>query len=224
MRLIFLVLVFANLAYLGWQYYSPIVSERRLASTRVGNGVPIVLLEEQDGMGDAEITTIPVVQESPDSDKEKNCSAIGPFGDVDSGRHVQARLHAIELRAEVLSVDRLSGEFDYRVLILPMSSLQLAFERLRELHAKDIDSYVIATGEHALGISLGVFSEEDPANIVKDTFLRSGYNVDVVEIPRIQREYWVFPENVDLILNEEVFDRLVDGQSGITQARLVCER
>ncbi len=195
-----------------------------MAATRAGNGVPIVLVEEQDQTGEAEITNVPVVQNLQDLDKEKNCSAIGPFADVASGQDIQARLYAIEQRAEVRSVDQFSGEFDYRVLIPPMSSLQQAFRRLRELKARDIDSYVITAGEHALGISLGVFSEEDPANVVKDTFAQLGYDVNVVDIPRIRREYWVFPENVDLMLNDEVFDRLVDGQPGIAQARLVCER
>lgn len=227
MRLIFLVLVLVNLAYLGWQYYDPIrpiAPKSPVVAHRAGNGVPIVLLQEQDQVGDAAIATIPIVQNPQDMDKEKNCSAIGPFGDVASGQDVQARLYAIELRAEVLSVDRFSGEFDYRVLIPPMSSLQQAFRHLRELKARDIDSYVITAGEHALGISLGVFSEENPANVVKDRFAQLGYEVNVVEIPRIRREYWVFPENVDQMLDDELFDRLVDGQSGITQARLVCER
>lgn len=94
---------------------------------------------------------------------------------------LEQRIRALNViyRSETSMVD---GASDYWVY-LPSLPRGAATQRLlRELHSKNIESYLIVDGEIKGGISLGVFAREDSARAVQNRLAQAGYE------PRIQRQ------------------------------------
>lgn len=168
------------------------------------------------------ITSPLVVADNPAS--QDGCLALGPFpGVVDSSNMVE-RLRSLGLSVTQRPVDTETGTFDYRVLIPPLASLEAAFRKLRELQARDIDSYVITQGANALGISMGVFSSKEAAEGVQADLLRLGYETDISQIPQFEREYWIFSQTeADLEIEAGVLQQISGQAAGIELSRQVCE-
>lgn len=228
MRWILLTLVALNVGYLAWHNLAdpgevkPAVPARRPAAGE------IVLLEERGQETEKQfedVVTNPIVQESPPEEPGEKCTAIGPFPDLYAGWQVVDHLAALDIVGEVKAVDQATGHHDFRVLIPPLQSLQEAFRKLRELKARNIDSYVITEGEHALGISLGVFSTGDRAERTRQRLEKDGYEVAVVEIPRFHREYWIYPkETREFALDARVWEELKGSRAGGAEAlELRCQ-
>lgn len=129
----------------------------------------------------------PVVVEVP-----AGCQSLGPLPGLIAATDVSERLNGVGLAVQVRAIDRPSGNSDYRVVLPPLPSLQEAFRRLRELKSRDIDSYVITEGVDAQGISLGVFSRQASALLQQQNLAAEGYETRIREIPRVEREYWLY--------------------------------
>jgi hypothetical protein len=119
------------------------------------------------------------------------CMGLGPFENVISAQGVAKRLEAIGYHIEMTAVNTFTGESDYRVVMLPLSSRQEAFRRLRELKTRGIDSFAITKGVYAQGISLGVFSSNGSAEDYRQKLIGLGYEVLLDVLPRVSRGYWV---------------------------------
>lgn len=231
MRWIFLTLLLVNLAYLSWHNFAP-------RDIDDGEGAPlgggmragsteIVLLEEQDQTSRrqfTEVVTNPILEGERTERGGEACGSIGPFPDLFAGWQMVDHLAALGFDAEVKAVDKETGRHDYRVLMPPLPSLQEAFRKLRELKARNIDSYVITEGPNALGISLGVFSAEQGARRTRERLERDGYEVVVVEIPRFHREYWAFrTDGREFALDEAVWQQLVRAGEPDERSGLRCQ-
>jgi hypothetical protein len=121
----------------------------------------------------------------------KPCMELGPFENVLSAQGVAERLKSVGYNVEMTSVDTLTGESDYRVVMLPLSSQQEAFRRLRELKTLGIESFAITKGVYAQGVSLGVFSSNSSAEDYRKMLVGLGYEVLLDVLPRSSRGYWV---------------------------------
>ena len=143
------------------------------------------------------------------ADDLKSCIGLGPFENVISARDVAERLKAIGYNVEMTAVDRSTGASDYRVVMLPLSSRQEAFRRLRELKTRGIESFAITKGVYAQGISLGVFSSNGSAEDYRQRLIGLGYEVLLDVLPRVSRGYWVqigsemFPQELLLEVTAE---------------------
>ncbi len=122
------------------------------------------------------------------------CWQIGAFEALELTQDMAERLSAVDVDVEIKAVDAPTGEYDYRVVILPMPSMQEAFRRLRELKSRNIDSYVMAQGENARGISLGLFSTQTAAQRHQQSMSASGYDSEILSIPRVSRGYWLYTQ------------------------------
>jgi hypothetical protein len=230
MRYIFFTLVAVNIAYFIYGSY--------LQSDDVGSaarpeefpeGVARIELLSESGGKDARGARISEAISNPVRDDEQTleadkCNALGPFPDVFSGQAVVEQLAALDLSTEVRAVDRETGDSDYRVMIPPVNSLEEAFRKLRELKSRNIDSYVITDGEDALALSLGVFSTRESAEAAQTQRSREGYEVVVAEIPRLEREFWIFGQGKDVALRLEspLWESLKARQEGLVQQSIAC--
>ena len=144
--------------------------------------------------------------------------------DLFAGQNLVETLKAQAFDVVLRAVDRPSGENDYRVLIPPAKTLQDAFRKLRVLKSSEIDSYVITQGPDALGISLGLFSARAAAELAKAAFVDEGYETQIREIPRIDREYWVFaPRSTEeLVIDSGLWASIEDDFPAIQQKMQVC--
>ncbi len=152
-----------------------------------------------------------------------DCKAVGPFSSVTLAQAALERLESLDHTVELRALDQLSGEHDYRVMIPPVASLEGAFRQLREFQSRSIDSYVITQGKDALGISLGVYSNASAAESVKQEMSEKGYQTQVVQIARLEREYWIFSkENPNLELEKGILELLQQEFPDIQQALQMC--
>ncbi len=189
MRYIVVTLLLANLGYFAYDWYYPAAAPA--PKPVVSNREPkIELLDERRPEFSGELL---VAIENPLERSDIGiCEGIGPFLSLASSQNVQERLGAVGFPTTMKIADSETGSFDYRVMLPPHATAEEAFRRLRELQARDIDSYVITQGAEALGISMGVFSTEAAAERVQDSLRREGYSTEIMAIPQLNREFWLF--------------------------------
>ena len=193
MKWIFFSLLAVNLAYLCYWLAvdGPAMQSPGLA---VESRPTIRLLAERvspaERSGDVKAAPAPPVAVTRSHDAP--CMKLGPFDDMVSAQEVAGRFNDAGIPVGLQAVDKPTGEFDYRVAMPTLPSLQEAFRRLRELRSQDIEGHVITRGEDAQGISLGVFSSAEAAAAHRKNLEREGYQVVTREIPRAIREYWLW--------------------------------
>jgi hypothetical protein len=226
MRYVFLSLLIANLAYLVYAGFMREADRAVPRTVPTASGVDTLYLLSENRHDDNRDERLNRVISNPvlkDESARHDCLAIGPFEDLFSGQAVVDQLLALDIESELRAVDQTTGESDYRVLIPPAPSLQEAFRKLRELKSRDIDSYVITQGADALGISLGVFSSKVAAEAMQALREREGYEVEIVEIPRLSREFWLFSaDSPNLDLEPAIWESLVSRQGSLEQKFMAC--
>ncbi|PAV24661.1 hypothetical protein CF392_15035 [Tamilnaduibacter salinus] len=70
----------------------------------------------------------------------------------------------------------------HHLLVPPMASRSAALERLRELQASGVDSYLLEEGPHQWAISLGVFESADGARRLSSRF--QSRNIETILVKR----------------------------------------
>lgn len=233
MRWIFVTLIVINLGYLAWQLYDRTRAQpARVKSYQRNQSDSLRMLSEGTEKSLQEfqapdlqtVATDPMLAPMTEEASAADCMTIGPFPDIFTGRQLINQLASMKIEAEVRAIDKEIGAYDYRVLIPPLNSLQESFRKLRELKARNIDSYVLTSGEYALGISLGVFSSKSLALQTRENMEENGYAVSLAEIPRLHREYWLFPvEGTELSVNEIWWQNLLEKYDSVEKRRLRCE-
>lgn len=140
------------------------------------------------------------------------CTLVGPFSELLNAEYFVERLAALDVNSTIRDLE-IPGEVSYWVYLPPLGSRKQAFNRLRELQAKGIDSYVIPKGELANGISFGMFSQPDLAASRMDDMRSRGYAAELDEIARSYKETWVVvsPGQADLLSSETWQKMLSDG-------------
>ena len=187
MRWLFLLLLVLNLFYYIWHQQQAPLPVKGVAPIALYKDDPrgVHLLDEHDRArvrpaGDGE--ALRVVDDS--------CLFFGSFQLEDGARKLQQRLVALDIDAQVRTLDAAAG-LDYWVYLAPMASRQASLRQLKELQARKIDSYIITQGDLANGISLGIFPRSDSAESVIQRLRDAGYQPLLRELPRAQRSYWV---------------------------------
>ena len=228
MRWILITLVVVNIGYFAWQFVpidrAAIVTDRGSSVTDYRDD--ITLLSETDQSSSTtlqELVNRPIVN-TVRPEITNGCMAIGPFMSIYESQNIANQLASLDVNLQARAVDQPTGEYDYRLLVPPMNSLEEAFRKLRELQASNIDSYVITAGENALGISLGVFSTRQAAEIAMERVKSEGFDGNIVEISRLNRTYWLFDApGSQLAMNETVWQNLQARNRDIQKQELPCE-
>lgn len=193
MKLVAFSLLLLNVVYLAYQFMGqpPEVVRVTERDEHQGN---IKLLDERDEARVKQLSQVvdnPIREQGNPDEQNSSCIGIGPFADVFSGQSALEQIEALDVVGQLRAVDVATGESDYRVLIPPATSPEEAFRKLRELQASNVDSYVITQGELTLGISLGVFSAAEGAEVLKNRLSNIGYEAEIIEIERQSRSYWI---------------------------------
>jgi hypothetical protein len=127
---------------------------------------------------------------APEVSAQLGCPAVGPLADESVAREIVSALEKAGYGAEARQVE-LRNTPVYWVLVPPLASRQLAEQKLREFHVKGIDSFLVATGEDANAISLGVFANRSSALGVQSRMAAAGVKADIREQRRDVRQRWV---------------------------------
>ncbi|MDD0841302.1 SPOR domain-containing protein [Pseudomonas sp. Gutcm_11s] len=187
MRWVFLLLLVLNLFYYVWhQQQAPLrVKEVEPMALYQGAQKGLQLLNASD-----RAKVRPELPQATSQSTDQTCLFLGSFQQEDGARQVEQRLMALDIQAEVRSVDATAG-LDYWVYLAPLASRQASLRQLKELQARRIDSYIITQGDLANGISLGIFPRSDSAESVLQRLRDAGYEPLLRELPRAQRSFWV---------------------------------
>ncbi|GAD64647.1 SPOR domain-containing protein [Aquipseudomonas alcaligenes] len=219
MRWFFLLLLVLNLFYYVWH--------QQQAPLRVKEVEPMALYQgAQQGLRLLDATdrakVRPELAQSTSRSLDETCLFLGSFQQEDGARQVEQRLMALDIQAEIRSVDAAAG-LDYWVYLAPLASRQASLRQLKELQARKIDSYIITQGDLANGISLGIFPRSDSAESVMLRLRDAGYEPLLRELPRAQRSFWVRIAPESRRLADDVMPQLVMDFQDLQHQIMPCE-
>lgn len=163
MKWILIALVVINVALFGYQYWDGMQEgdEQQVSVTTTLNNLELTA-SQKDRLAQSGKST---PKEEPLAVEQ--CIRITGLKEDESYSIVESRLGALEVASEKRIVRQLSNT-DYQVLLGPYASQTEARTKLEEVTALGVESYVIASGQNANSLSLGVFSSLDNANRRRD--------------------------------------------------------
>ena len=231
MRAIFILLLAANIAFFGYQYFYAAKNDAvpgvksEVKDVAVGEG--LLLLAEQG----AALMPRPKVKPDVRADlssanngepKAEFCTMLGPYGQLLQAEYAVERLSALGALAHIAPVEIKEGE-SYWVYLKPEVSEKEALRRLYELQKKNIESHVITKGELTNGISFGRYADYSGAEARSIEVKKAGYEVDIKMLPRTIQEIWVvveagFAEKID----KTVWADLLTKESGLEKRQNFC--
>lgn len=187
MRWVFVGIVVLNVLYFGWKFTTTRMQPERAVEAAV-EPVDWPASLQLVGEGAARPVDAPAVPAVPAL--PAGCPAVGPFGaEEDAARAVEG-LDAAGIAAAERTL-QLKDAPVFWVYLPPFATRQAALQRLRELHAKGIDSFVVGEGADANAISLGTFTSRDSALGVQSRMRTAGYGVEIREQVKDVRQLWV---------------------------------
>jgi hypothetical protein len=150
------------------------------------------------------------------------CTMVGPFPQLLKAEYFVERLAALDVLSSIQDLE-VPGEVGYWVYLPPRESRKQAFNQLRELQAKGIDSYVIPKGELANGISFGMFSQAGLAKNRLEAMRSLGYPAELKEIARSYKEIWVVLSSDQAgRVDQAVWQPLLAAEKGLERRQNFC--
>jgi cell division septation protein DedD len=219
MRWLFLLLVLLNAFYFVWSQQRDAL---RVAPTAAVSAAPskspgLKLLNESGG------ASRPASAAGAAKSHEGTCLFLGDFDDQAQASTLEQRLLGLDIQSEVQVIEA-STDGDYWVYMPPLASREASLRQLRELQARKIDGYLIAEGDLANGVSLGIFPRQEAAEAVMQRLRSAGYQPYLRALSRSHREYWVriAPQSRRL-LDEAMLSRLAQDFPGARHQLMPCE-
>lgn len=222
MRFIFFTLIVANLAFVAYQYWLPAEQDVLADSPApistldpVGSEGSLTLLSEMRPVAPLETVRVASVDnvDLPSSGSSEPisgyreptekllehdlCVRVGAFASVAKASYFVEKLAARGVRSSIKNV-LVSTTVGFWLHLPPLTSKKALLRKLEELQRQGIDSYAIPDGDLANGISLGMFSQYQRANNLKQTISDLGYQPLIAEVPREKRELWVFLQSAEV--------------------------
>jgi len=224
MRLIFIVLLVANIIFFGFEFFGArsSTSECSVLVRVPHNFGNLLLLAERD----ANKTTSKKKQADGASDsvsgEVEKCQLIGPFVELLHAEYLLERLKALDVAAEIKHIEIADGK-SYWVYLKPEMSEKEALRRLYEIQAKSIDAFIIPSGELANGISFGQFGSEKEADDRVEQIRNQGYSAEIKELPKSHSEVWVeVKEKSEQKINDEHWLELLKEEKAIERRQNYC--
>lgn len=209
-------LLLCNLIYFLWESHLAPVEPATQAPAAIVDGEPLQLLGESKATASA-------AAPAPEAPSVPICHMIGPFKEKISARQIKDRLQALDILVHTYQLN-IPGKPDYWVHLGPMRSRKEALDLLRELHSKNIDSFLITEGELVNGISLGFFTRDELAQAVLKQRREQGYAAKIRQVPRFSEELWeVFAEGEYSKFSDELWQQIQSGTQGVELRRNFCD-
>lgn len=218
MKWIILTLLLLNLALGGYQYWQttqPDVQQTEPSAAQMNN----LAISEATRTRLAELERTEVVEPVIEP---LQCVRITGIAAEDQADIIQSRLRALEVTASKTTQEEILRS-DYWVVLGPFETDQQGRDRLSQLQADDIESFLINQGRLAGGISLGLFSSDNNARTRVAEL--AGQNIDArVERVDRTRQVWVLTiaaESARLISNQAL-ESIVAEFEGASFQRFRC--
>ena len=193
---IFLTLMLANIVYFGWSFIStghtPV---RTLSAPVVQQGERIILLHERKTVAEVAASSEgdvvgdePSVVAAPEAAPVVQCFTVGPFLTSSDGFVARMKGKGFSVRIE----QRKAEGKDYWIYVPPFTNRGRAEEKLSELKAKGVESFIVSEGRFVNAISLGHFSKKELAQSFRDKMTAAGVVVEYREMASEGTVDWVY--------------------------------
>jgi hypothetical protein len=221
MRNLLVVLILANVIYAIWNVIS---------YSHIGKMQQIELLSFSEMPGtQLQLGGSNGINTSNSSNINRNrttdhvCVLIGPESDLSLVENLNKRYESIGVTTRIVTKET-DMDVDYWVYLNPEPTREAALRRLKELHSKKIDSFIIPEGELRNGVSVGIFDKEFNAEKRKAELVAYGYSVNVRAEKKIHIEYWIIIQAIDAeIANKSVLDH-ADGGKELKSRVIECNK
>lgn len=188
-RVLFLLLLAANLGLAAWLVLAPPLVQAQLPPADPGV-TQLTLLSEREGplADSAELARAP---DSPGMNKDLRCTTLGPFPTQSDLRRAMAVLTPLTERIQYREVRALRSR-GWWVYLPAFASRDQALTAARQLSAKGVrDYYVVTAGDQENTISLGLFRDGTNAARRRDEVKALGLDPQLNERSEDTPEYWL---------------------------------
>ena len=150
MKLLAYLLVVANVVFALYMLLTPAELKVEVIEGKKGPSFSNLMVGEKKPIDKSGIKPVKIIE-------VEVCFAVDLIKTKDEALQVQQRLVSLGLRSELAS-SLLVNKVNYWLLLGPFDSDKRAKTEAKDLASRDIDSYVIPSGEYAHAVSLGVMS------------------------------------------------------------------
>lgn len=221
MRYVAICLLMANLAYFAWTLLQPdetgLVNPGARQDNLLNTGITL-LSEYQPGTAGIDAQAQPLL-----------CSRVSGLESVDAANSLMNSARQRGLQAQM----ELTGQSlpaQYRVYLPPASSRGIAaitLDGLGERLAAEnlaIETYLITRGPLENAVALGVFSELENAQRVRNQVRDLGYEPEIEEIPRSAGELlvWLKPTTSERVEESEWLDLSAE-RPALSRSENLCQ-
>lgn len=151
------------------------------------------------------------------------CPAIGPWGGLDEADAQLTNLARSGYRGELRPV-RVMKDRLFWVFLPPYEGRDQALQVLRELQAREVDSFVVSEGADQYAISLGYFSSDQSARGLSVQIRNAGYPAEVRETAREVTEYWLVFRPANVPDGGEALRQMLGQNTGLAGEQVPCRR
>lgn len=218
MKWIILTLLLLNLGLGGYQYWQttqPEVQDATPSAARLNNLA--IDQSTRDELAELERTVVAEPAVEP-----LQCVRISGVAAEDQADIIRSRLQALEVTTE-MSVREEILRSDYWVVVGPFDTDQQGRDRLAQLQADGIESFLINQGRLAGGISLGLFSSDSNARTRASELAGQDIEARVERVDRT-RDTWVLTIDAESArqISNTALDAIVSEFEGASFQRLRC--
>lgn len=210
MRLIFFLLVLLNIGLLVWRFAFDVAAPEQPARRAQVTAAPssLRLLGEPEA---APVEAEPAL-----------CKTVGAFGSKQAAEAFMERLAALDVSSQLQRREVVAAK-KYWVHIPVADDARQISRRFAELQERGVDSYIIADGELAGGISLGVFSRQTAAQVRSDEVRKFGYQPEVHVVERMGDEFWVaLAEGEERKIARSTWENLLEQTFSVQEQENLC--
>ncbi|HHJ11842.1 MAG TPA: SPOR domain-containing protein [Chromatiales bacterium] len=225
MRILLIVLLLLNAAYLGWRLWHPAgAPAHRLPPPQPGVTQLVLLQERQPEPvpGSAAAQGEGAVEAKSPSTVAA-CYSLGPFRNRKEAQQVLGQLREAGLSARLRDLEE-QAFVGYWVYLPPRKSRAEARRVARDLARRGIkDFYIVNEAENRNAISLGLFRDQFHANRRLAKLRAMGYQPRKRVRRRARTNWWVdYREEGDARLPQEALQALLAGNRRLTRVDRSC--
>jgi hypothetical protein len=186
-RLLFLLLLAANIGVGAWVFVAPRPTGPALAATEPGVA-PIVLLSEREAPASAELAAAPEPVAAAAGDR---CISIGPFPTQSDLRRAMNALTPSVKRIQFRE-SRVRQSRGWSVFLPAPATREQALSVARQLNGRGVrDFYVVTAGAQQNTISLGLFRDRNNAERRRAEIAALGFAPAISERTEDLPVYWL---------------------------------
>ena len=157
------------------------------------------------------------------NDKSK-CLWVAPFKSQEEAQNVLWNLADVGVNGKIKERE-VVGDKSYWVYVSPRVSRERAMSIVEQLKGESVECVIIAAGELANGISLGIFGKQEKAARLRQVMREKNYPAEIREISRNKKIIGIeISEEESALISEDWWEKLGEEYPTIHYVNQMCLR